>query len=323
MEYTKKEAKAYCKEHMTGIWAALTTPYTASGEVDEEGLRQIVRTCIDDLRIDGFFCNGLMGEYWSLSPQERKRVQHIVCEESRGKAQTIPHTPHINISEAVELTKHAEEVGADYAIMINPVYGAHDDDEIFLYFKTICDQVDIGISLFNQPKSGTTLSPELIERLVSLDNICCIKNAVPSMAHQSEVRRRVGDEIVVCDPNEERFLTSYAHLGMQVHMSSPSPYLYQVPGYTPIRDYYEAAKAGDMAKASEINYSLEPIRAVRKKYFTTGPNGRTTAYLKEWTALLGLPAGGVRPPVVSLTEKEKSEFRADIEATGILDKVKK
>ena len=63
------------------------------------------------------------------------------------------------------MTKHAEEVGADYAIMINPVYGAHDDDEIFLYFKTICDQVDIGISLFNQPKSGTTLSPELIERL--------------------------------------------------------------------------------------------------------------------------------------------------------------
>jgi 4-hydroxy-tetrahydrodipicolinate synthase len=322
MEYTKKEAKAYCREHMTGVWAALTTPYTASGEVDEEGLRQIVRTCIDDLKIDGFFCNGLMGEYWSLSPQERKRVQHIVCEESRGTAQTIPHTPHINISEAVELTKHAEEVGADYAIMINPIYGAHDDDEIFLYFKTICDQVDIGLSLFNQPKSGTTLSPELIERLVSLDNICCIKNAVPSMAHQSEVRARVGDEIVVCDPDEERFLTSYAHLGMQVHMCSPCPYLYQVPDYTPIRDYYEAAKAGDMAKASEINYSLEPLRAVRKKYFTTGPNGRTTSYIKEWTEVLGLPSGGVRPPVVSLTDKEKREFRKDLEATGLLDKVK-
>ena len=221
MEYTKSEAKAYCREHMTGVWAALTTPFTPEGELDEEGLRKVVRTCIDDLKIDGFFCNGLMGEYWSLSPEERKRVQHIVCEESRGGAQTIPHTPHINIKEAVELTRHAEEVGADYAIMINPVYGAHDDDEIFLYFKTICDQIDIGLSLFNQPKSGTTLSPELIERLCTLENICCIKNAVPSMAHQSEVRRRVGDEIVVCDPNEENFLVSLLHLGMQVHMSSP------------------------------------------------------------------------------------------------------
>ena len=323
MEYTKSEAKAYCREHMTGVWTALTTPFTPSGELDEEGLRQIVRTCIDDLHIDGFFCNGLMGEYWSLSPEERKRVQHIVCEESRGGAQTIPHTPHINIKEAVELTKHAEEVGADYAIMINPVYGAHDDDEIFLYFKTICDQVDIGISLFNQPKSGTTLSPELIERLCELENICCIKNAVPSLAHQSEVRRRVGDEIVVCDPDEERFLVSLLHLGMQVHMSSPVPYLYQAPGYTPIRDYYEAAMAGDLENAWRINYSLEPLRTIRKKYFTTGPNGRTTAYLKEWTKLLGLPAGEPRPPVVPLTQREKDAFRKDIEATGLLDKVKK
>ena len=263
-----------------------------------------------------------MGEFWSLSPEERKRVQHIVCEESRGGAQTIPHTPHINIKEAVELTKHAEEVGADYAIMINPVYGAHDDDEIFLYFKTICDQIDIGLSLFNQPKSGTTLSPELIERLCELENICCIKNAVPSMAHQSEVRRRVGDEIVVCDPNEENFLVSLLHLGMQVHMSSPLPYLFQVPGYTPIRDYYEAAMAGDVEKAWQINYSLEPLRTVRKKYFTTGPNGRTTAYLKEWTKLLGLPAGEPRPPIVPLTQREKDAFRKDLEATGILDKVK-
>ena len=321
MEYTKAEAKAYCREHMTGVWAALTTPFTPEGELDEEGLRKIVRTCIDDLKIDGFFCNGLMGEYWSLSPEERKRVQHIVCEESRGGAQTIPHTPHINIKEAVELTKHAEEVGADYAIMINPIYGAHDDDEIFLYFKTICDQIDIGLSLFNQPKSGTTLSPELIERLCTLENICCIKNAVPSMAHQSEVRRRVGDAIVVCDPNEENFLVSLLHLGMQVHMSSPVPYLFQTPGYTPIRDYYEAAMAGDTEKAWQINYSLEPLRTVRKKYFTTGPNGRTTAYLKEWTRLLGLPAGEPRPPIVPLTQREKDAFRKDLEATGILDKV--
>ncbi len=93
MNYTKSEAKAYCREHMTGVWAALTTPFTPEGELDEEGLRKIVRTCIDDLKIDGFFCNGLMGEYWSLSPEERKRVQHIVCEESRGGAQTIPPHP--------------------------------------------------------------------------------------------------------------------------------------------------------------------------------------------------------------------------------------
>ena len=67
---------------------------------------------------------------------------------------------------------------------------------------------------------------------------------------------------------------------------------------------------------------IEPLRAVRKKYFTTGPNGRTTAYIKEWTEALGLPSGGVRPPVVSLTAQEKKSFREDLKATGLLDKVK-
>ncbi|MEE9276301.1 MAG: dihydrodipicolinate synthase family protein [bacterium] len=319
MEYRKSEAKAYCREHMKGIWAALTTPFTETGELDEEGLRSNVRTCIDELKIDGFFCNGLMGEFWALSPAERRRAQHIVCEESRGKAQVIPHTAHTNISEAVELSRHAEEVGADYVIMINPVYGAHDDDEIYLYFETIAKQIDIGISLFNQPKSGSTLSPELIERLCDIENICCIKNAVPSMAHQMEVRRRVGDRIVVCDPNEEMLLVSLAHLGMQVHMSSPCPFLYQVPGHLPMREYHDMAMAGDMAGAWQKNHELEGVRAVRKKYFTTGPNGRTTAYIKEWSKLVGLAAGEPRPPVVPLTQKEREDFREDLAATGLLD----
>ncbi|MDA0998948.1 MAG: dihydrodipicolinate synthase family protein [bacterium] len=321
MEYTKSEAKAYCREHMKGIWAALITPFKDSGQMDEEGLRKFVRTCIDDLKIDGFFCNGLMGEFWSLSPDERKRAQHIVCEESRGRAMTIPHTAHINIREAVELTHHAEEVGADFAIMINPVYGAHDDDEIFFYFKTICDQVDIGIALFNQPKSGTTLSPELVERLSDLENICAIKNAVPNPVHLNEVRRRVGDKIVVCDPSEDNFLVGLLHHGVQVHNSSPSPYLYQVPGYTPIRDYYAAAMAGDTEKAWKISNSLTSLRVVKTKYMTTGPNGRTTAYIKEWARLLGLPSSDPRPPVLTLTPAEREAFRKDLAETGILDRV--
>ena len=97
MEYTKSEAKAYCREHMTGVWTALTTPFTPSGELDEEGLRQIVRTCIDDLHIDGFFCNGLMGEYWSLSP---KSVSGFSTSSARraGEARRPSPTPRTSTS---------------------------------------------------------------------------------------------------------------------------------------------------------------------------------------------------------------------------------
>ena len=322
MEYTKSEAKAYCLEHMKGVWAALTTPFKPDGELDEEGLRANVRRCIDELKIDGFFCSGLMGEYWSLNPEERRKGDRIVCEESRNYVQVIAHTAHQNIREAVELSKHAEEAGATYVIMINPVYGAHEDDEIYLYFETIAKQIDIGISLFNQPKSGVTLSPELIERLCDIENICCVKNAVPDINHSMEVRRRVGDRIVVSDPDEERWFVNLAYLGQQVHMSSPTPYLYQVPGYLPIREYTDLTLAGKLEKASQKNFELKALRKLRVKYFTTGPNGRTTAYMKEWTKLLGMAAGEPRPPVVPLTDKQRRQFRKDLEATGLLDRVK-
>ena len=323
MEYVKSEAKAYCKQHMKGVWAALTTPFKPDGELDEKGLRGNVRRCIDELKIDGFFCSGLMGEFWSLTPEERRKVDKIVCEESKGKAQVIAHTAHQNIREAVELSKHAEKAGATYVIMINPVYGANEDDEIYLYFESICKQIDIGLALFNQPKSGVTLSPALIERLCDIENICCVKNAVPNINHSLEVMRRAGERIVVSDPDEDKYYMLLAYLGQQVHMSSPTPYLYQVPGYLPIREYNDLTVAGKLEEASKKNYELEGIRGVRRKYFTTGPNGRTTAYLKEWTKLLGMAAGEPRPPIVPLTDQQRKEFRKDLEATGILDRIKR
>jgi 4-hydroxy-tetrahydrodipicolinate synthase len=321
MKYTKSKAKAYAKEHMKGVWAAITTPFKPTGEMDEEGLRSNLRRCINDLKVDGFFCNGLMGEFWSLTPQERMRAQEIVCQESKGKAQVMPHTAHTNITEVLELTDHAEKMGADYVIIINPVYGANEDDEIFLYFETIAKQTNMGIALFNQPKSGVTLGYDLIERLCDIPNICAIKNAMP-LEHTQEVRRRVGDRVVVCDPWEEDMLVAMAHFGMQVFNSSFAPYIYQVPGYTPMKDVYDAIQEKDMVTAWKISYEMEPLRAVMRKYFTTGPNGRTTAYLKEWTKLLGMATGEPRPPIVPLTDQQRKEFHDDLAKTGILDKLK-
>ena len=88
------------------------------------------------------------------------------------------------------------------------------------------------IYFISQPKSGVTLSPELVERLCDIENICCIKDAVPDINPTMEVRRRVGDRIVLSDPDEGRWFMLLAYFGRQVHMSSQSPFLYQVPGAT-------------------------------------------------------------------------------------------
>ena len=87
-------------------------------------------------------------------------------------------------------------------------------------------------------------------------------------------------------------------------------------------EYTDLTLAGKLEKASQKNFELKALRKLRVKYFTTGPNGRTTAYMKEWTKLLGMAAGEPRPPVVPLTDKQRRQFRKDLEATGLLDRFK-
>ena len=103
------------------------------------------------------------------------------------------------------------------------------------------------------------------------------------------------------------------------------PHLYQVPGYTPIHDYTMAALAGDYKKAIEICSTLTPLREVHAKWVGGygKPHGRTpSAEMKYWMEQIGMPGGPVRTPCTELTDEKKRELRADLEATGILAKVK-
>ena len=81
MPYRRSEAKAFGRKNMRGIWAAIPFPFTKTGELDEKGLRRDIRRYVDELKIDGFFCGGLVGGFWALTMEERQRGHRIVVEE--------------------------------------------------------------------------------------------------------------------------------------------------------------------------------------------------------------------------------------------------
>jgi len=74
MKYQKSEAKQYAKQHMTGVWGASLTPFTPDYKIDEDGVRHNIRHCIDNLQIEGMFFNGLYGEAFNQTINERKRL---------------------------------------------------------------------------------------------------------------------------------------------------------------------------------------------------------------------------------------------------------
>ena len=133
MRYRKAEAKEAARAQFRGVWAAITTPFTPDGAVDEAGLRRNMRYYTDGLHVEGVFCTGVMGEFWSLTRDERRRVVEIVVEEARGKCLVIAQTGHHSTEETVAHTRHATGgififIGADAETSWLPREVALDDN---------------------------------------------------------------------------------------------------------------------------------------------------------------------------------------------------
>jgi 4-hydroxy-tetrahydrodipicolinate synthase len=321
MNYRKSEAKAAAQAQFRGIWAAITTPFTADLDLDEAGLRHNMRHLTDTLHVDGVFCTGVMGEFWALTKEERKRVVAIVVEEARGKCGVIAQTGSHSAHETVELTRHAEEVGADFAIMMGPYYPHTDEAMILDWFAFVAARVDLGIWLFDTPFSGRPpISPETTARIADIENICGAKISRP-LDHYVAVRNLCGDRIVMSSPNEADFLMMMREHGQRVHQSSASPYLIQTADRQAMRGYTDLALAGRFDEAAEISQTLDPVRSVNHRWIM----GRwredgiiPIAAIKEWSALLGMAAGPVRPPLPQMSGGDRQTMRAEIEATGLL-----
>jgi len=323
VNYRKGEAKEAARAQFRGVWAAITSPFTPDGQVDEGGLRHNMRHLTDGLRIDGVFCTGVMGEFWSLTKEERKRIVEVVVEEARGKCLVIAHTAHHSAHETVELTRHAQEVGADFAILMNPYYPPANEAMIYEWFAFVASRADIGIWMFDTSYAGYGFSAELTARIADLENVCGIKIVRP-MEHYAEVKRLCGDTIVMSQPSEADWLMLMRDHGQRVHMSSPTPYLFQTPAWRPMRDYTELGLRGQFDQAAAIAAQLKPLREVHDRWLRARwlqEKIIPIADLKAWSELLGMAGGPVRPPLLQMTDAERQGLRSDLERAGLLGRL--
>jgi len=324
MNYRKSEAKEAARAQFRGVWAAITTPFLPDYRVDEAGLRHNMRHLTDNLKIDGVFCTGMMGEFWSLTKEERKRIVEIVVEEAKGKCKVIAHTCHHSAHETIDLTLHAQRVGADFAILANPYFPPMGEDVVFQWFDYIASHVDIGVWMFDVEYTGHVLSPELTARIAGIENVCGIKVSRP-IEHYAKLQKLCGDKIVLSNPQEDDFMKMMREYGQKVYMSSQRPYLYQTAGWTPFRDYTELALAGKWEEAEKVSRLLDPLRVVQKKWCRRSHWDEkkiiAIAYIKAWSELMGMAAGPVRPGLPQISAEERAGMKADIERTGLLARI--
>jgi 4-hydroxy-tetrahydrodipicolinate synthase len=316
-------AKEAAFEKVKGLWIAIPTPFTASGEVDEGTLRKAVDYYIDGLGVDGIFCGGVMGEFWSMTVEERARVHELVLGAAAGRVPVMAHIGHHVYSEAAQLSRHAEQIGVDFVTAMNPYYPIKPTDDIVRdWFRRLTSESSVPFFLFNTAYSGYALSPRLIAELSDLETVCGIKNPKPK-EHLLEVKELVGDRIVVCDANEGDWLGLHLDHGFQSLMSTPALVMYQTPDHRPILDYTRLADAGDIEGAWALQGTLERERDafgrwMRDQWLARGEGAIPIAELKAWLSLMGLPQGPVRPPLIPLSEERLQALRADLDDLGLL-----
>ncbi|WP_297506646.1 dihydrodipicolinate synthase family protein [Thermococcus sp.] len=178
---------------MQGVIVPLVTPFNGDYSIDVPALEEHVEY-LQKAGVHGIFVNATTGEFTSLSREERK----FLAEKGRElitSAFYLMGTASSNTFEVIELTMHAQDIGADYVVIAPPYYCPLSEEALFKHYAMVAEKVDIPIILYNIPSCANPLSVPLIKRLaLEYPNIAGVKETIDSINHIRDVILEVKGE---------------------------------------------------------------------------------------------------------------------------------
>ncbi|MEE9285107.1 MAG: dihydrodipicolinate synthase family protein [Dehalococcoidia bacterium] len=315
--YAKHEAQDWAWEHLRGQWTTLVTPFTPDDQVDEEALRHNVRH-MRRLGTRGAGCTWGMGEFWSLTRDERMKVMEIVADEARGQWLIAAHVTHTSHNEMLVLARHAEAQGFDLLIAAPPYIVTKTEEQVIDYIRLLADNTSLAIMFYNSPQFGIVLSAQALKRICAIPNVVGVKEASFNQALSIETHLLIGQTAIISTPDEWIFPKGQ-QLGFrqQVMFANTSDFRFDTPEANHYVQFVDRATQGDLDKEFYDNH-LRAIKDLSDKWW-----GRTVkkfggalpvAMVKHWGELMGLRTGGVRPPLADLTPQEKDELKGELAA---------
>jgi len=174
-----------------GVLPPITTPMDDSGSVDHDGLRRHVQR-LEAAGVHGIIPCGSTGERATLGPDEHREVIETTVDVA--STPVLAGTGASSTREAIELTQHAADVGADGGLIIYPYYSWPTNDNVVRHYEAIADAVDIPIVIYNIPKrTGRNLKPDAAVRLAGHSNIAGIKESAGDINQMFELLKRTRD----------------------------------------------------------------------------------------------------------------------------------
>lgn len=235
-----------------GAMVAIVTPFK-NDQVDEKALRELIEFQIAN-GTDGIVPCGTTGESATLTHEEHDRVIEITIDAVKKRVPVIAGTGSNNTAEALRLTKHAYEAGADGALIVCPYYNRPTQEGLYQHFKTIAESVPIPIIPYNIPgRTGVNLMPEMVAKLAKIKNIVGIKEASGSIKQMSDVINLCGDDFSVLS-GDDLFtlpLLAIGGTGIISVISNVAP--------ADMAGLVDAFAAGDMIRAKALHHKMSAL----------------------------------------------------------------
>ncbi len=321
----------FCTE---GIGDSLYTPFCGvdGDDIDWDAYRTLVRYCVGDLAHQMLWLTSGVGEFWSLTLSERKRLLEVAIEEARAISPDVviqACTAALSAKDCLELTRHAQDSGADIVFIQTPMMELHAGEGALKFFRYISDRTDIALGMFNSPSSGYVLDAAEGARIVDeIPAVCATKEGAFRPANSRRLHE-LAPELVIWECDTTVYRAGWLRAGVvgPAQLGTVG-YLYDTPRRRILTDYWELIWSDKLVEAMDyaVESGLDQLAAVISSCSTCYP-GRPD-YFTHWggafkyaASVLGLPIGDYpesRPPQAKLPEQAKLQIREAYRRFGLI-----
>ena len=329
------EARTWAHSALRGIGDSLYTPFSGvdGDDIDWDAYRTLVRYCVGELRHPMLWLTSGLAEFWALTMDERKRLLEVAIEEARALNPDVviqSCTAATSAKDCLELTRHAQESGADIVYIQTPMMELHGGEGVLRFFRYIADRTDIALGMFNSPSSGYVLSAQESARIAEAIPAVCATKEGSFRPAQSRMLHELAPELVIWECDTTVYRAGWLKAGIVGPAQlGTAGYLFETPKKRTISEYWDLIWSGKLVEAMDYAQAsgLDQLELDMRGWYTRYP-GRPD-YFTHWggsfkyaASLLGLPIGDYphsRPPQALLPDEARTQIRTAFERFGLID----
>ena len=290
-----------------GSNVALVTPFK-NNKLDEDTYIKLIHFHIKN-GTNGLVPAGTTGESPTLSHEEHERVIDLCVKESNGKLPVFAGSGSNSTEEAISLTKHAEKIGANAALIVTPYYNKPTQEGLYQHYKAINDKCGIPIIIYNIPgRSVIDMTVDTMARLYELKNIVGVKDATGDLNRVNQTLKKMGKEFIQLTGNDDNALEFNKRGGVgaiSVTANIAPKLCSEFQKFSILKDQ----KSID--EAEKLNKILQPIH--HSMFVESNPSP-----VKYAAKLLSLCDDDVRLPLVKVTETTKEIVKKALQSANLI-----